>query len=122
MKTKNVILIVALGVLSTGVVSAQETKAESTAKKEIKAEAVTYYCPMKCEGDKVYKEAGSCPKCGMALVKLEKKVVAKEYYCPMKCEKEKTYTKEGSCPVCSMDLVELKAKKAVKTGHEGHNH
>jgi Cu2+-exporting ATPase len=27
-----------------------------------------YYCPMKCEGEKVYDEPGSCPKCGMDLV------------------------------------------------------
>ncbi|HEY6143571.1 MAG TPA: heavy metal-binding domain-containing protein, partial [Flavobacterium sp.] len=27
-----------------------------------------YYCPMFCEGDKVYDEAGDCPVCGMDLV------------------------------------------------------
>jgi len=27
-----------------------------------------YYCPMHCEGDKVYDEAGDCPVCGMDLV------------------------------------------------------
>ncbi|MFH1320475.1 MAG: heavy metal-binding domain-containing protein [Bacteroidota bacterium] len=27
-----------------------------------------YICPMKCEGDKTYKEAGACPVCGMDLV------------------------------------------------------
>ena len=31
----------------------------------------TYYCPMKCEGDKMYEEAGSCPKCGMDLKEVE---------------------------------------------------
>lgn len=30
-----------------------------------------YYCPMFCEGDKVYDEAGSCPVCGMDLVSIE---------------------------------------------------
>ncbi|MCB9360094.1 MAG: hypothetical protein H6587_01045 [Flavobacteriales bacterium] len=30
-----------------------------------------YYCPMKCEGDKTYKEEGSCPVCGMDLVEKE---------------------------------------------------
>ncbi len=28
-----------------------------------------YYCPMQCEGDKTYKQAGDCPVCGMHLVK-----------------------------------------------------
>ena len=28
---------------------------------------VEYFCPMKCEGEKTYSEAGSCPKCGMDL-------------------------------------------------------
>lgn len=27
-----------------------------------------YYCPMHCEGDKVYHKAGNCPVCGMDLV------------------------------------------------------
>lgn len=31
----------------------------------------TYYCPMKCEGDKTYPEKGSCPTCGMDLVVVE---------------------------------------------------
>ena len=26
-----------------------------------------YMCPMKCEGDKTYSEAGTCPECGMDL-------------------------------------------------------
>lgn len=28
----------------------------------------SFYCPMKCEGEKVYDQAGSCPKCGMDLI------------------------------------------------------
>jgi predicted small secreted protein len=32
-----------------------------------------YQCPMKCEGDKVYHEAGKCPKCKMALKKIDSK-------------------------------------------------
>ena len=27
-----------------------------------------YYCPMKCEGDKVYDQPGNCPVCHMKLV------------------------------------------------------
>ncbi|MEO8253088.1 MAG: heavy metal translocating P-type ATPase [Flavobacterium sp.] len=30
-----------------------------------------YYCPMFCEGDKIYDEPGSCPVCGMDLVTIE---------------------------------------------------
>lgn len=28
-----------------------------------------YYCPMHCEGDKMYDKAGNCPVCGMNLEK-----------------------------------------------------
>lgn len=28
-----------------------------------------YYCPMHCEGDKMYNKAGNCPVCGMNLEK-----------------------------------------------------
>lgn len=34
-------------------------------------EHAQYQCPMKCEGDKMYDEAGSCPKCGMDLKEVE---------------------------------------------------
>ncbi|MCB0429467.1 MAG: hypothetical protein H6585_05100 [Flavobacteriales bacterium] len=30
--------------------------------------AGVYVCPMKCEGNKTYAEAGKCPACGMDLV------------------------------------------------------
>lgn len=30
-----------------------------------------YYCPMKCEGDKVHSEPGSCSVCGMDLVEVK---------------------------------------------------
>ena len=29
--------------------------------------ASVYACPMQCEGDKTYPQAGQCPKCGMDL-------------------------------------------------------
>lgn len=32
-----------------------------------------YYCPMHCEGDKLYDKPGDCPVCGMDLVPLEPK-------------------------------------------------
>jgi len=30
-----------------------------------------FACPMKCEGDKMYAQAGKCPKCGMALTEVK---------------------------------------------------
>lgn len=93
-----------------------------------------YACPMKCEGNKTYDKLGSCPVCGMDLVKVtnhqthsdtatvmmgQMKKASKQYYCTMKCEGEKTYNKPSSCPVCGMDLVEKKevtsAEKAIYT-------
>ncbi|MDT8347167.1 MAG: heavy metal translocating P-type ATPase, partial [Flavobacteriaceae bacterium] len=35
-------------------------------------EANTYFCPMRCEGDKTYDKPGDCPVCGMDLVPLNK--------------------------------------------------
>lgn len=32
--------------------------------------AVEYQCPMKCEGEKTYTEMGTCPECGMDLMKI----------------------------------------------------
>jgi len=78
-----------------------------------------YYCPMHCEGDKVYDKPGNCPVCGMHLVQQAMPDIKKdpqtkvtsneklkgEYYCPMHCEGDKTYDKPGDCPVCGMHLV-----------------
>jgi len=33
--------------------------------------AAAYQCPMKCEGDKTYAEAGKCPVCNMELKEME---------------------------------------------------
>ncbi len=38
---------------------------------EEEGEQAMYQCPMKCEGDKTYKENVPCPKCGMDLVEKE---------------------------------------------------
>lgn len=37
-----------------------------------KNEKVQYYCPMHCEGDKVYDKPGNCPVCNMHLVPVSK--------------------------------------------------
>lgn len=64
-----------------------------------------YYCPMHCEGDKVYDKAGDCPVCGMDLVQeavVNQKV---QYTCPMHPEIIKDGP--GDCPICGMDLVPM---------------
>ena len=95
-----------------------------------------YYCPMECEGEKVYFAQGKrCPTCNMHLVPIEEKVENRkkgthlhhhetkeehfvenfseklgEYYCPMFCEGDKTYPENVGCPVCGMDLVKITGK------------
>ncbi|WP_338647279.1 heavy metal translocating P-type ATPase [Flavobacterium sp. KS-LB2] len=65
-----------------------------------------YYCPMHCEGEKVYDKPGSCPVCGMDLVKAPELTGAKtSYTCPMHPEVIKDGP--GSCPICGMDLVPM---------------
>ncbi len=41
--------------------------------------AAGHYCPMHCEGEKIYSEPGSCPVCGMDLVPLSEADEAKSY-------------------------------------------
>ena len=65
-----------------------------------------YYCPMFCEGEKVYDKAGDCPVCGMDLVKAPDLNVTKaSYTCPM--HPEIVQDGPGSCPICGMDLVPM---------------
>ena len=70
-----------------------------------------YQCPMKCEGDKTYAEAGNCPVCKMELKKVNTDIADAHYQCPMKCEGDKTYDEPGNCPVCKMEFKKI----------EGHN-
>jgi Cu+-exporting ATPase len=66
-----------------------------------------YYCPMFCEGDKVYDKAGDCPVCGMDLVKAPDLNASKTLYtCPM--HPEIVEDQPGDCPICGMDLVPMK--------------
>jgi len=64
-----------------------------------------YYCPMHCEGDKVYDKAGDCPVCGMDLVKQPELIQKTQYTCPM--HPEVIQDEPGSCPKCGMDLVPM---------------
>lgn len=69
----------------------------------------TFYCPMHCEGDKTYNQAGDCPVCGMDLVEEQSltSATSEQWTCPMHPEIVKD--KAGACPKCGMDLVPLKA-------------
>lgn len=92
-----------------------------------------YFCPMECEGEKLYFKQGRCPACQMFLAPIEEREqirkMAKdkenqqinldkigEFYCPMFCENDKTYTKNMGCPVCGMDLVQI-----IADGEEDHS-
>lgn len=62
-----------------------------------------YYCPMHCEGEKLYDKAGDCPVCGMDLVQQASISQKAEYTCPM--HPEIIRDEPGACPICGMDLV-----------------
>ena len=65
-----------------------------------------YYCPMHCEGDKIYSKPGSCPVCGMNLEKIPSaSAKKKQYTCPM--HPEIIRDAPGPCPICGMDLVPM---------------
>lgn len=67
----------------------------------------TYYCPMHCEGEKMYDAPGDCPVCGMHLVEQidlsTKSEQEGQYTCPM--HPQIIGHEPGSCPICGMDLV-----------------
>lgn len=64
-----------------------------------------FYCPMHCEGEKIYDQPGDCPVCGMDLVEEQNLSVssATQWTCPM--HPEVVQEEPGSCPICGMDLV-----------------
>ena len=64
-----------------------------------------FYCPMHCEGDKMYDKEGNCPVCGMDLVQQATISNAVKYTCPM--HPEIVEDAPGNCPICGMDLVPL---------------
>jgi Cu2+-exporting ATPase len=105
-----------------------------------------YYCPMECEGEKVYFQQGKrCPVCNMYLVPIEEKHAKDpnfkpaysqtnlpenfkdnigKYYCPMFCESDKIYPEKGDCPVCNMHLEEITedlVKNSISNSHQ-HSH
>ncbi|MFK5987185.1 MAG: heavy metal translocating P-type ATPase [Pseudomonadota bacterium] len=64
-----------------------------------------FYCPMHCEDQKIYEQAGSCPVCGMDLLEQPSLSQGTEFTCPM--HPEISESKSGSCPICGMDLVPM---------------
>jgi Cu2+-exporting ATPase len=112
------------------------------------SQSSVYYCPMECEGEKVYFQQGKrCPVCNMYLVPIEEKhakdpnfkpVYSKtnlpenfknhigEYYCPMFCEGDKIYPEKTNCPVCNMHLEEitedLLKNSQAPSDHHQHQH
>ena len=70
-----------------------------------------YYCPMHCEGEKIYDKFGDCPVCGMDLVKEVALTNTKTMYtCPM--HSEVVQEGPGSCPICGMDLVAMEPSES----------
>jgi len=64
-----------------------------------------FYCPMHCEGEKMYDKAGDCPVCGMHLVQEQTVAQKVQYTCPM--HPEIIRDAPGSCPICGMNLVPM---------------
>jgi len=64
-----------------------------------------FYCPMQCEGDKIYDKPGDCPVCGMDLIEEPQSQQKPQYTCPM--HSEIIENEPGSCPICGMDLVPM---------------
>ncbi|SFI66600.1 Cu2+-exporting ATPase [Kaistella treverensis] len=102
-----------------------------------------YYCPMECEGEKVYFLPGQrCPVCNMYLVPIEERADYKDkaqtfsktnlpesfqekigqYFCPMFCEGDKTYPYDVGCPVCHMHLEEITEELVASAAPHSHSH
>jgi RND family efflux transporter MFP subunit len=100
MRTANVLLLLLAIVLTLGVACSKNN-----------GEAATYHCPM--HPTYVADGPGSCPICGMDLVKMDAPApapapapaqgAAAVYACPMNCEPPSE--QPGKCSKCGMDLV-----------------
>jgi FtsP/CotA-like multicopper oxidase with cupredoxin domain len=79
--------------------------------------ASAYVCPM--HPDVTSKEAGACPKCGMALIPAQPE--ATSYVCPM--HPDVTSAEPGTCPRCGMRLMPSDAPSVPSPeSHEVHDH
>jgi len=72
-----------------------------------------FYCPMHCEGEKIYDKSGDCPVCGMDLVEQPKLINITQYTCPMHPEIIKDAP--GPCPICGMDLVVTEPEESAES-------
>ncbi|ANQ48258.2 copper-translocating P-type ATPase [Flammeovirga sp. MY04] len=77
-----------------------------------------YYCPMMCEGDKVYDDMGDCPVCGMPLEKIPEPKPAVKYSCPMHPEVESD--EPGDCPKCGMPLEPVMPETSEEEENEAY--
>jgi membrane fusion protein, copper/silver efflux system len=77
------------------------------------AAAAGYVCPMPEHVSIVYRRAGPCPLCGMALVPVDSADLARirpgepvaGYTCPMPEDADVRSDKPGKCPKCGMTLI-----------------
>jgi len=81
---------------------------EGLSKNFMAQNAGKYYCPMFCEGNKVYDSNVGCPVCGMDLVQIPEKKISVKYSCPM--HPKIISDKPGSCPICGMELGKMVGK------------
>ena len=69
---KNILNIaIAIAIGSFTLVSCGEESKGHEEKAEHHDHSAQYQCPMKCEGEKTFAEAGSCAVCGMDLKEME---------------------------------------------------
>ncbi|WP_187261546.1 heavy metal translocating P-type ATPase [Pontibacter beigongshangensis] len=90
----------------------------TAAKNPVAKSGGKYYCPMHCEGDKLYAKPGNCPVCGMNLEKIpELPQAASQYTCPM--HPEIVQDGPGPCPICGMDLVPITPTEEEDSTYKG---
>ena len=71
---KKVLVVICLTSLLVACGKKEEAKKEAVATPEAKVSSTageSYMCPMKCEGEKTYTQAGKCPSCKMDLAKID---------------------------------------------------
>jgi len=66
------ILAIVFFSVTTSCQDSKQAETKDGSQTEINNEQAKYACAMKCEGDKTYDKAGTCPECGMDLVAVEK--------------------------------------------------
>ncbi len=80
-------------------------------------EIAQYVCPM--HSDVVSDHPGTCPKCGMKLVKKKASVATAQYVCPM--HSDEVSDQPGTCPKCGMKLVKKEKKTHHHSTHNSHD-